>query len=577
MSVGLKPKIWDRLPSFGLVLRRFPVAVAAMAIFTIIIIWTPNIRLDTPLGRALTGVIIGGYLCVIITIAREALQKSRLYSLQALSVILAALLFWFSQSLRLNIVMALGAVLLMLGNAAGWGKARDDLHIWDFTHKLWTGAILAVVGSVIFLLGVSSIGFALKTLLGININKLTQDFIIPLGFGFLAPVYWLSTLPPADEPYDELYDNPGFVSKAIGFLGTWLLAPLSMIYAVIILLYGAKIAVTMELPKGEIAALTTPFLLIGTLTWLVLEPPFIQKTALARWFRWLWFPVSLPVTLLLAIATAVRISTYGYTEERFALALVVVWGFAVGIWFTIKKEGARDIRLIPGIGAGLLLAATFAAQPISINSQTLRAKAIVDELGLMTESGVLTAIKSPSLEQRKALQSLKGSLAYLYRQDSQGSIKRVFPQGSNIETAADVYDALDIEQISFRNQQDQTIIDFSDDNMFIDVSGFDDISRVFNVYIMPSETSAAILSKANSKIKVMIKAGDISVTHADGYKSKLDVTAAIKAMDLNFETPLFIDIDERTRLQFQSFKIQEDWQTGEQKTTRLWFRVLTKD
>jgi hypothetical protein len=51
----------------------------------------------------------------------------------------------------------------------------------------------------------------------------------------------------------------------------------------------------------------------------------------------------------------------------------------------------------------------------------------------------------------------------------------------------------------------------------------------------------------------------------------------LKAMDLNFETPLFIDIDERTRLQFQSFKIQEDWQTGEQKTTRLWFRVLTKD
>jgi len=166
--------------------------------------------------------------------------------------------------------MAIGAVLLILGNMVLWKKSRDDLHIWDFTHKIWTGAVFATLGSIIFTLGIFAIQAALKSLFGLRINDLTEHLILPIGLGFLAPLYWLSTAPKTDESYQELHDNPGFVSKAVAFMGTWLLSPLTLIYALILIAYGFKIVLAGSLPKGEIAQLTTPFLIIGTLTWLLL-------------------------------------------------------------------------------------------------------------------------------------------------------------------------------------------------------------------------------------------------------------------------------------------------------------------
>ena len=157
-----------------------------------------------------------------------------------------------------------------------------------------------------------------------------------------------------DEPYDELIDNPGFVSKAVAFLGTWLLSPLTLIYAVILLAYAIKVLVAGALPKGEIAQLTTPFLLIGTLTWLVLEPPFIKEKALAKLFRKVWFPISIPAAIMLAIAVFVRVGEYGFTPERVLLMLIVSWSLGLGFWFAFGPDDKRDIRIIPGFGAALL-------------------------------------------------------------------------------------------------------------------------------------------------------------------------------------------------------------------------------
>jgi len=84
------------------------------------------------------------------------------------------------------------------------------------------------------------------------------------------------------------------------FMGTWLLSPLTLIYALILIAYGFKIVLAGSLPKGEIAQLTTPFLIIGTLTWLLL---------------------SIPAAILLAISIAVRIDEYGFTTERIALLI----------------------------------------------------------------------------------------------------------------------------------------------------------------------------------------------------------------------------------------------------------------
>ena len=78
-------------------------------------------------------------------------------------------------------VMAVGAVLLTLGNSIQWRMPKNNLRIWDFTHQIWTGAIFAVAGSVIFGLGLLGIMAALSNLFDIKIEKLAEYVLFPIG------------------------------------------------------------------------------------------------------------------------------------------------------------------------------------------------------------------------------------------------------------------------------------------------------------------------------------------------------------------------------------------------------------
>ncbi|WP_371395492.1 DUF4153 domain-containing protein [Fretibacter rubidus] len=492
--------LFQKAPDLGAVFTRFPVAVISMAIFTLIVVVIGFDNLDNRqhLGLLCLGLIIGAYVSVSLTLASEGQGKLRNLPLQLGLSVGIAVLAWFSESLRLNPIMAIGAVILLLGNAVRWRRGRDDLHVWDFTHKLWTGVMFAVVGSVIFLLGMLFITEALKTLFGLNIRRLTQDLIYPIGFGFLAPLFWLSTLPPANEDHAELYDDPGFVSKSVAFLGTWLLAPLTLIYALILLAYGVKIVAAGSLPKGEIAGLTLPFLIIGTLTWLALEPPFIRAKALAKLFRRLWFPLSIPATIMLAIAVFVRINEYGYTPQRFALTIGVTWALGLGLWFTFGPKGKRDIRIIPGSAAALLLLGTFGAGQLSVTNQSMRFEAQLKKAGIMAADGTL--ISPLTITDKDAARKAKGAFGYLMNAGLEDNVAKVLsntdismvtvdkPSEDAMHPTKDnqrrIETALGLDKISEPNRygRDNEISYYSADNP-IPVDGFAMLYGPINLYI----------------------------------------------------------------------------------------------
>ena len=492
---------WFRkVPDVSAVFTRFPVAVISMAIFTVIVVLIGFDNLDNrqSIGLLCLGLIIGAYVSVSMTLASEGQDQPRNLGLQIITSVVVAVLAWFSESLRLNPFMAVGAAILVLGNAVRWRRGRDDLHVWDFTHKLWTGVMFATVGSVIFLLGTLFITEALKTLFGLNIRRLTEDLIYPVGFGFLAPLFWLSTLPPANETHTELYDDPGFVSKSVAFLGTWLLAPLTLIYALILLAYGVKIVLAGSLPKGEIAALTLPFLIIGTLTWLALEPPFIRAKALATLFRRLWFPLSIPATLMLAIAVFVRIREYGYTPERFALTIGVTWALGMGLWFTFGPKSRRDIRLIPGGAAALLLLGTLGSGWLSIANQAMRFEHNLQKAGIMSADGRL--IKDGAITDIAAARKAKGALKYLWDNEAKGRVKAVLSKtGINITDdsplSADAMhpekdhffsleSALGLEKISTPNRWSrEDEISYHNAEQSVLVDGYDRLYGPLNLYL----------------------------------------------------------------------------------------------
>jgi len=497
---------FGRAPDISAVVTRFPIAVALMAIFTLIIIVFDNFGDNEPLGRMLAGLIIGAYLAFCITIAREAKGKSPAYFLQIGLAILLAVITWFSKELRFNLPMAIGAVLLILGNMVIWRKTRDDLHVWDFTHKIWTGAAFATVGSIIFTVGVFTIGAALKSLFGLNIKSLIEHLILPIGLGFLAPLYWLSTAPQTDESYQELYDNPGFVSKTVAFMGTWLLSPLTLIYALILIAYGVKIILAGSLPKGEIAQLTTPFLIVGTLTWLVLEPPFIQTKVLAKLFRKLWFLMSIPAAILLAISIGVRIAEYGFTPERIALLMAVIGALGLGVWFSVGPKDKRDIRLIPSFIALLLGIGAFGAETLSVSNQKSRAISGLKMAGIISEDGVVLPLSDIQISDKNAARQAKGSLIFLKRHREMKILNQIFDGAEDAPdlaevTSAELFKRLGLENIGVNEGwNSQRKISYSIENRVIDIAKYDKLYGPFSYYSADSSKGQPFYNKGDFKL-----------------------------------------------------------------------------
>ena len=426
------------IPDAQAVFRRFPLAVALIAAFTIVLLK------ETTFGglsnemkvRLIGGIVLAAYISVIFTLYGEGRGKTVPIALKAATVLSCLLLGYFFRQMAFITPAAIGASILFLGNAQFWRGKRDDVAVWDFTHKLWTAVLFTVAGSIIYTLGIFAITGALRSLFGVDMRDLVEDWMLPIGLGFLAPMAWLSMLPRHDEGDADSLRNPGFISKAVGFLGTWILAPLTLIYAVILLAYGVKIVLTQSVPDGEIAALVTPFLIIGALTWLILDPPFIQRKRLARWYTKLWFPLSMPAALLLAYAVFVRIGQYGWTIERYLLVLAAVWALGIACWFIFRGEIKRDIRIIPGFAALLLALASigpWGADSVSSYSQASRLKSGLVANEMLNDVGQLKPLSNLSVTDDEQALKAKGALRYLVRNKKQKTIMKFVPDAEKAE------------------------------------------------------------------------------------------------------------------------------------------------
>ena len=427
------------IPDALAVFKRFPFATLMITGLTLIWILANNTGIERDiLNRLAGGTVLATYLSVILTLVSEGRGTPVVANLiKALTCVASIAVCYFSQELAFQPLLAIGAAILFLGSAPFWRDKRDDAAVWDFTHKIWTAALFAGAGVFIYVMGLLAINTALETLFGLGNDEFVFDWLLPIGVAFLAPVSWLSMVPGHDEKDSgDSLRNPGFISRAVGFLGTWILAPLTLVYTLILVAYGLKIIITGTLPKGEIALFVTPFLIIGTLTWLILNPPFIQQQRLARWFTRLWFPFLIPTALLLAVATFVRIGEYGWTIERYLLALVVIWALGLGVWFTFRGEPKRDIRLIPGFAALLLACASigpWGADGFSSINQGGRLVKALNANNMLDSDGRMKPVADLEITDEEARAQAGSALDYLVLRRKERRIRKLLPMGEDLK------------------------------------------------------------------------------------------------------------------------------------------------
>ena len=437
-------------PDASATARRFPVAIVFAALATAAALGAINESawLDHEgWMRLFVGLASGAVCAVAGTFVVESRPRPQwlglfaLYGIPLLPLALAQIrdVGWVAPPLLLPLVALLWLSVSPV-TAIGRGDARAEQQdrFWWMNNQAIATALVAGTAFVIICVGVAAIERSLSYLFGIESGAVLYRWILPVTGLFLTPVYWLSTLPKAADYVPAQLERLEIVSRAVGFLGQFVLVPLLAIYAAILLAYTAQIVVTQTLPQGMIGWMVLGFVVTGAAAWLMLHPPFMRTRGFVRLFRRVWFWLTIPPLALFFLAVWVRVDAYGLTDERVLLTAGGVWAALLAAVFL---AGRGDIRLIPALGGAILLVLTvgpwnFAALPIHDQAGRLSRLLAGSEVG----PGGAAAPQWDAAE----LAAAQGAIQYLFEaEEGRAALRQVlFEHGVGIVPTTSGVDAI---------------------------------------------------------------------------------------------------------------------------------------
>ena len=384
---------WQRrLPDISAAAARFPLAVAIAAALTAYKLYHGSMIGDAEF-RVLAWLAASFVWVVSVDLCAESQRRSpqTRVLLWVLGIAVLGLLLWLDTAIWLNARLLVGSLILALTLAGHLGRRETNETFWLFNHRLWLGALLAGVGAGLLGAGLSAIHETIKLLFGLTLSPHAHEYIWTVCLGFVAPVSFLAFAPRRfTDPITE-GERQDFTMRAAAALVKFVAVPLLLVYTAILYAYAAKIALAWELPKGTLGAMVVGYLFVGAATLLLGYPSRETGGPLVRlfWRYWVWL-AALPVVLLF-IAVSRRIADYGLTEQRYLMVLVGVWALILAA--LRLAQGARfDLRLLPGVLALLLLAASFGpggAIGLSVLSQKAELASILAAKAMLVDGKIV--------------------------------------------------------------------------------------------------------------------------------------------------------------------------------------------
>lgn len=389
--------------------KRFPRAAALSAVLSLLVVG--EIHSLLPFGneilmRAACFCITGFVLTLGVSLYGEGHGTRRsvsgAFSFLALCV-LFAVFFVPAQMTAGHIFLgaALGLFLLVAPFAR---RAASGDAVWAFVYKSAIAVIFGGISTLILAGGLSAILASIGYLFEIKINHKVYGDIWALGWCLFFPLYVLAGLPRDLEADTQSCDIPAPIS----FIANYLMVPMMLAYTGILYAYGLKIVAQWELPRGNLAYMVTGFGAIGVLTHLAIYPMRAQGTRLLRFFDRAFYAL-LPVPLLLlAVGIWTRINDYGVTEQRYAIALCLVWLAALALLKTLYSAKFH-IKHVPLALAALCLAAAFgpwSAAHVSLKSQYAQLEERLQTAGVLQGGKVQKAPETVSFNERRAISSI---------------------------------------------------------------------------------------------------------------------------------------------------------------------------
>ena len=284
-------------------------------------------------------------------------------------------------------VVAIGGLILATMVAAHLRRDAKIESFWQFDLQLGIASAMGVVALGIVYGGLALLLASCHYLFDLPIRDSIYIHLLVTCAALLAPLFALAMLPAnMDEPF-VADSKPDLTEKAVFYVLNFALTPLVLVYAVMLHIYAAKIAITQNMPKGEVGRLVLTFGIIGTATYMIAYPWREVGFRTVRWFMRSWFWLMVIPTVLLALAVLQRIAEYGVTQERYCLYLFAMWLVAMAIYMGVAR-GKIDLRAIPASLALALLLSSFGpwgAASVSIRSQLGEFRRLLETQGVLVD------------------------------------------------------------------------------------------------------------------------------------------------------------------------------------------------
>lgn len=387
-------------------------------------------------------------------------KKEPLRSILNIVLLLLLVVYFFTLSkplltgdwYRFILLAALGHLLVSLAPFLKKGYVNG---FWHYNKTLFLRFLTSALYSAVLFAGICIAIVALNELFNLNIEDEIYFRIWLLITGIFNTCIFLAGVPedPLQLNEETLYP------KGLKIFTQFILIPLVSIYVIILLAYELKIILQWELPCGWVANLIIAFAVFGILSLLLVFP--VRKDLENKWitiYSKVFYWILLPLIVLLFIAIGKRISSYGFTEERFWVLATGIWLLFMAIYFIWGKK--ENIKIIPASLTVVILVTLLVATPVCIQSQQSRLKKILSKNNIL-KNGKITPPMSPlSLNDRQEITSI---IHYLYKVHGRASVQPFFNTDlSQFSATINAYDFTDSTLSTVGIETASTLSRFSD-------------------------------------------------------------------------------------------------------------------
>lgn len=218
------------------------------------------------------------------------------------------------------------------------------------------------------------------------------------------PIYFLSLIPiyPTDDDINEEYQQAINVPKFLEILLSYIIIPLIIAYSFILLLYILQNLTQGFWQNSLLEPLLVSYVIVG---WFTLFSIDTFTSNITRLFKKFFPPILLIVTTLQGVSSLVKLRTFGLTDGRYLILLLVIFSIVSSVIYLFAHP---KIYLIPALLIALSILSIFPyidAISLATRSQVKQLETVLTDNNMLVDNRVIPDGSIPETEKQKIVDS----------------------------------------------------------------------------------------------------------------------------------------------------------------------------